>query len=134
MYDEFGSIFLLILIIQHHFTLQDHDLGIDYQGSFILKFMRGGYLSRDPATLSEHENQRLGDWIRGLYETEGISDELMSTCSPKDFHLLVATLFDQSLKACQANKLGLDTLKGGFECEYFHPAIHLFKWGQQQLS
>ncbi|KAL9120982.1 MAG: hypothetical protein Q9187_002457 [Circinaria calcarea] len=115
VYDEFGSIFLLILIIQHHFALQDHDLGIDYQGSFILKFMRGGYLARDPATLSEHENQRLGDWIRGLYETEGISDELMSTCSPKDFHLLVATLFDQSLKACQVGKLGLDTLKGGFE-------------------
>ena len=127
VYDEFGSIFLLILITRHHFALQDHDLGVSYQGSFILKFLRSGHLSRDPAILSQHENQRLGDWIRGLYETEGISDELMSTCSPKDFHLLVATLFDQSLKACQAGKLGLDTLRGGFECESFESSSSLGK-------
>ena len=134
MYDEFGSIFLLILITRHHFALQDHELGIGYQGSFILKFLRGGHLSRDPTVLSEHENQRLSDWIRGLYETEGISDELMSTCSPKDFHLLVATLFDQSLKACQAGKLGLDTLKGGFECESLRPSGFRFQIRSESVS
>ena len=46
----------------------------------------------------------------------------MSTCSPKDFHLLVATLFDQSLRACEAGILGLDTLKGGFECNADTPS------------
>lgn len=66
--------------------------------------------------LSELESKLLGGWIRGLFETECISDELMSTCSPKDFHLLVATLFDQSLRACQAKVLALETLRGGLEC------------------
>ena len=83
----------------------------------MMKFLRSGHIPREPSTLTEQENRRLGDWIRGIYETEGINDELMSACSPKDFHLLVATLFDQSLKACQVGKLSLDTLKGGFECK-----------------
>ena len=113
------------MIINHHFSLQDHDLGISHLDSFVLKYLRCGQVSRDPSTLTEHESQQLGGWIRGLYETEGINDELMSTCSPKDFHLLVATLFDQSLKACQTGKLGLDTLKGGFECEF--PALSVLQ-------
>ena len=66
--------------------------------------------------LSEHENDLLGGWIRGLFEAEGINDELMSTCKPAEFHLLVATLFDQSIKACQTRTLTMETLKGGFEC------------------
>ncbi|KAL8861163.1 MAG: hypothetical protein Q9178_002379 [Gyalolechia marmorata] len=65
--------------------------------------------------LSEHENDLLGGWIRGLFEAEGINDELMSTCKPAEFHLLVATLFDQSIKACQTRTLTMETLKGGFE-------------------
>lgn len=39
-------------------------------------------------------------------------------CSPKDFHSLVATLFDQSLKACQAGILTVEALKIGFGCEF----------------
>jgi mediator of RNA polymerase II transcription subunit 5 len=116
VYDEFGSIFLLILIFRQHFNLQDSDLGISYPNSFVMKYIRTGCISRDPSELGEQERQLLGAWIKGLFETEGISDELMSKCSPKDFHLLVATLIDQSLKACEAGVLGLDTLKGGFEC------------------
>ena len=114
VYDEFGSVFLLILVMRYHFDLQDYDLGISTSKSFVLQYLRNSCVSRD---LSDDENELLGNWIKGLFLTEGIGDELMSTCSPKDFHLLVATLFDQSLRACQAGKLGLDALKGGFECE-----------------
>ena len=117
MYDEFGSILLFVLIARHRFEIQDHDLGIDRPSSFVREYLRNGCVSRSSEDLTEHENKLLGGWIRGLFETEGISDELMSMCSPKEFHLLVATLFDQSLKACQAKVLALDTLKGGFECE-----------------
>ncbi|KAL8955376.1 MAG: hypothetical protein Q9183_006675 [Haloplaca sp. 2 TL-2023] len=65
--------------------------------------------------MTGHQNDLLGDWIRGLFETEGINDELMSTCKPAEFHLLAATLFDQSIKAYQAGVLALETLKGGLE-------------------
>ena len=118
VYDEFGSILLLVLVFRQHFNLPESELGISYTDSFILKYIRRGCISRDPSELSEQEKMLLGGWIKGLFETEGISDELMSTCSPQDFYLLVATLFDQSLKACEAGVLGLETLKGGFECKY----------------
>ncbi|MCJ1414605.1 mediator complex subunit [Xylographa parallela] len=115
VYDEFGSILLLVLVFRQHFDLPDSELGVSYTDSFILRYIRRGCISRDPSELSEREKMLLGGWIKGLFETEGISDELMSTCSPQDFYLLVATLFDQSLKACEAGVLGLETLKGGFE-------------------
>ena len=115
VYDEFGSILLFAVIVQHRFKLQREDLGGTTANGFVSTYIRQGSLSKSIDELSEHENQLLGAWIKGLFETEGISDELMSTCKPKEFHLLVATLFDQSLKACQANVLALDTLRGGFE-------------------
>ena len=115
VYDEFGSILLFLVIVQYRFNLQYEEMGINNPGSFIIKFLRDGPKSRPIEDLSEHESQLLGSWIRGLYETEGIGDELMSTCKPREFYLLVATLFDQSLKACQANILALETLRGGFE-------------------
>ena len=116
MYDEFGSILFFVLIVRRRFELQDDDMGIARTNSFLRKYRKSACVSRSPEDLAEHENKLLGGWIRGLFETEGISDELMSMCSPKDFHLMVATLFEQSLKACQAKVLALDTLKGGFEC------------------
>lgn len=115
VYDEFGGILLFIAAVQHRFKLQPEEVGIHGPDSFLLSFFRFGSVSRPIDDLSEHESQLLGSWIRGLFETEGISDELMSTCKPNEFHLLVATLFDQSLKACQAGVLSLDTLRGGFE-------------------
>ncbi|KAL8697962.1 MAG: hypothetical protein Q9201_006829 [Fulgogasparrea decipioides] len=87
------------------------------QNSFILRYFRSGCESHPIDELTEHENDLLGGWIRGLFETEGINDELMSVCKPAEFHLLVATLFDQSTKACQAGVLAAETLKGGFECK-----------------
>lgn len=116
MYDEFGSILLFIVLVQHRFKLRPHDLGIDTPNSFVLKYTKDACVSRSPIDLMEHENKLLGGWIRGLFETEGINDELMSMCRPNDFHLLVATLFDQSLKACQAKLITLETLRGSFEC------------------
>ena len=115
IYDEFGSIFLFVLIVRHHFNLKEYDLSIGSTGSFMAKYLRNCNTSKNIADANEKEKAMLGSWITGLFDTEGISDELMSSCSPSDFHLLVPTLFDQSLKACQLGKLGLDTLKGGFE-------------------
>ena len=116
VYDEFGSILLFIVLVRHRFNLQPHDLGIDSPNSFVLGYLKSACMDRSPDDLTEHENKLLGGWIRGLFESE-LSDELMSMCSPKEFHLLVATLFDQSLRACQAKVLALEALKGGLECK-----------------
>ncbi len=115
VYDEFGSILLFLVIVQHRFKLQPADMGIETPNSFVIKYFKDSSMSRPIEDLSEHESQLLGAWIKGLFESEAISDELISTCKPKEFYLLVTTLFDQSLKACQANILALETLRGGFD-------------------
>ncbi|KAL9632483.1 MAG: hypothetical protein Q9204_003778 [Flavoplaca sp. TL-2023a] len=115
VYDEFGSVLLLVSTIKHRFELQPSDLTALDPDSFTSRYFRSASESRTIEQLSEHENDLLGGWIRGLFEAEGINDELMSTCKPAEFHLLIATLFDQSIKACQSRILTMETLKGGFE-------------------
>ncbi|MCJ1279109.1 mediator complex subunit [Puttea exsequens] len=126
VYDEFGSILLFVAVVSHRFKIQPDTIGLANQDSFVAKYFREGAVSRSIDDMPERENQMLGAWIKGLFEAESISDELMSTCKPSEFHLLVPTLFDQSLKASQANILALDTLRGGFEYllePFLHPSL-----------
>jgi mediator of RNA polymerase II transcription subunit 5 len=118
VYDEFGSILLLVLAFKYKFDLTYHDLGISNSDSFVLRLLEGGSSSQRLEELTEKQNQNLGAWITALFIAEGISDESMSSCSPQEFYLLVATLFSQSLGACEAGKLEFETLKGGFECTF----------------
>ena len=107
---------LFVLAFRHRFTLQESDLGVAFPDSFLRSYFREGRTPRRPGELSDSERQMLGSWVKGLFEADGISDELMSNCPPKDFYLLIPTLFDQSLKAFQNGLLPLDTVKSGFEC------------------
>ena len=115
IYEEFGSLLLFVVGVQHRLLLSWEDLGIESSDSFVQQYFRTSSTSRSLEELSPHQSEILGAWIKGLFETESISDDLMSMCKPQEFHLLVATLFDQSLKARQAGVLSLDTLKAGFE-------------------
>ncbi|KAE8390591.1 mediator complex, subunit Med5 [Aspergillus alliaceus] len=115
VYDEFGSILLLVLTFKYRYDLRPYDLGIMSDDSFILKLLDCGSSSQKLDDLSEKQNKNLGAWITALFIAEGISEETMSSCSPQEFYLLVSTLFSQSLAACEAGKLEFDTLKGGFE-------------------
>ncbi|KAE8348360.1 mediator of RNA polymerase II transcription subunit 5 [Aspergillus coremiiformis] len=115
VYDEFGSILLLVLTFKYRYDLRPYDLGILSNDSFILKLLDRGSCSQKLDDLSDKQNKNLGAWITALFIAEGISEETMSSCSPQEFYLLVTTLFNQSLAACEAGKLEFDTLKGGFE-------------------
>ncbi|EAS33065.3 RNA polymerase II mediator complex subunit Nut1 [Coccidioides immitis RS] len=115
VYDEFGSILLLVLAFKYKYDLTPLDLGINKPDSFILRLLDTGASSQQLKDLTEKQNQNLGAWITALFVAEGISDESMSSCSPQEFYLLVATLFSQSLTACEAGKMEFETLKGGFE-------------------
>lgn len=117
VYDEFGSILLLVLAFKHRYGLNPSDLGISSRDSFVSKLLDRGSCSQKLNELSDKQSKDLGAWIAALFIAEGISEETMSTCSPQEFYMLVATLFDQSLGACESGKLDFDTLKGGFECE-----------------
>ncbi|OJJ03737.1 hypothetical protein ASPVEDRAFT_43233 [Aspergillus versicolor CBS 583.65] len=115
VYDEFGSILLLVLTFKYRYDLRPFDLGITSNNSFILKLIERGSSSLKLDELNEKQNKNLGEWIAALFIAEGISEETMSACSPQEFYMLVSTLFRQSLGACEAGKLEFDTLKGGFE-------------------
>ena len=117
VYEEFGIVLLFILLVHQRFGLGDDELGIYTAGSFVLRYLHQGFAGKSLITLSDSEKRHLKDWVKGLFESEGISDELMSRCSPQDFHLLSATLFDQSLNACQSGVLSVPTMRGGFEGE-----------------
>ncbi|KAL4951104.1 mediator complex, subunit Med5 [Aspergillus filifer] len=115
VYDEFGSILLLILAFKYRYDLRPFDLGVTSGNSFLVKLLERGSSSQKLDELSEKQNKNLEDWIAALFIAEGIFEETMSSCSPQEFYMLVSTLFAQSLGACEAGKLEFDTLKGGFE-------------------
>lgn len=118
VYDEFGSILLLVMAFKYRYDLSQYDLGVTASNSFVLKLFERGSTSMKLAGLDAKQNKSIGDWISALFMSEGISEETWSSCSPQEFYLLVATLFSQTLGACEMGMLELDTMKGGFECEF----------------
>lgn len=115
VYDEFGSILLFVVSVKGRFHLTFDDLGLDDPSSYLRRYFRTSTISRSVGDLSQRESEILGAWVKGLFEAEVISDELMSMCKPKEFHMLVATLFEQSMKARQNGVLTFEKLKGGFD-------------------
>ena len=116
VYDEFGSVLLFVALVQHRFERRRYELSASLSESFLVQYTAEAATAKALEDMSEKESKLLGAWIRGLFnENEGINDELMATSSPSDFHMIVATLLDQSLKACQAGFLAMSTLKDGLE-------------------
>ncbi|OJD36145.1 mediator of rna polymerase ii transcription subunit 5 [Diplodia corticola] len=114
VYDEFGSVLLLVQAFMHRHDLKSSDLGLE-DASFVIQLTERGHKSLDADELTEDQNKYLAGWLRGLYDPEGISDELLSNCKPQDFYLLVPTIFSQTIFACSADVLPLDTVKAGLE-------------------
>lgn len=119
VYEEFGSILLLLLAFIYRYDLTPADLGIRSADSFVGKLWGKGQQARPLKDLTEQEQSRLGGWIHGLFDTEagGLGDELMSSCPPQDFYLLMPTLFQQIVLALTTGYLTEEVLKGGLECK-----------------
>ncbi|KAL2068449.1 hypothetical protein VTL71DRAFT_16547 [Oculimacula yallundae] len=117
VYEEFGSILLLVLSFANRYNLSTVDIGIRNQDLFVAKLLNQGHLSRKMETLSEQEQTHLDGWIKGLFDNEsgGLGDELMSSCPPQDFYLLVPTLFHEIVLGCSTKNLSEEALKGGLE-------------------
>ncbi|KAK8041323.1 Mediator of RNA polymerase II transcription subunit 5 [Apiospora phragmitis] len=94
VYEEFGSILLLVLAFSSRYNL-----------------------SQTARDLSEQQQEHLRGWIQGLFDNEsgGLGDELMSSCPPQDFYLLVSTLFYQTVLALSTDRLSEESLKSGVE-------------------
>lgn len=117
VYEEFGSILLLVLAFVHRYNLDIADLGTRAPDSFTAKLLSSGHLPRQWEDLSEQEKGQLGGWIQGLFDPDsgGLGDELMSSCTPQDFHLLISSLFYQTVLAFSTDRLTEESLKSGVE-------------------
>lgn len=108
VYDEFASIFLVVLAFVYRFGLSHAELGIG-RDSFVAKFIVEGSTPIEP--LTEEQGKHLERWAKGLFISDGITDEVMSSCRPQQFYLLVPTLFQQTVLA----DVDLATVKNGLE-------------------
>ncbi|KAK4223951.1 putative mediator of RNA polymerase II transcription subunit 5 [Podospora fimiseda] len=116
VYEEFGSILLLLLALVYRYNLSPADLGIRSPNSFIRRFLSTGSTSRPRTELSEQEKSHLSGWITGLFgESAGLGDELMASCPPQDFYLLMPTLFNNIVIALSTRTLSDETLRSGLE-------------------
>ncbi|KAI1377250.1 Med5-domain-containing protein [Hypoxylon crocopeplum] len=117
VYEEFGSVLLLVLAFAYRYNLSTVDLGIRSPNSFVAKLLSVGHISKTLDELTKQENDHLTGWIHGLFDTEagGLADELLSSCPPQDFYLLVPTLFYNIVLAVCTKYLDEESLKTGVE-------------------
>ncbi|KIW96538.1 uncharacterized protein Z519_01929 [Cladophialophora bantiana CBS 173.52] len=115
VYDDFGAIFLLILISRARLALPNSSLGIRKKDGFLAQYLEQENNEESLESLSEEKRSHLGNWINALYLAEGLSDELFTNCSPHDFYLLIPTLLRQSMTAYQQGKLTHDSLQAGLD-------------------
>lgn len=118
MYDEFSAILVLVLAFVYRYELTYDDLGIGHD-SFVAQLLERGHRSIAPNDLTEEQGKHLGGWLRGLFDAdkEGLSNDVFASCRPQEFYLIVPTLFHQTVMACSADVLSLDSVKGGLECK-----------------
>ncbi|OAA67035.1 RNA polymerase 2 mediator complex subunit [Niveomyces insectorum RCEF 264] len=118
VYEEFGAVLFLLLAFVHRYNLSIADLGIQWSpDSFVAKLLSTGHLGRSLAEITDPERENLGNWIRGLFDTDagGLSDDLMASCPPQQFYLLTPTLFQQMVQAFVSSEMSVDVLKCGIE-------------------
>lgn len=119
VYEEFGSILLLLLAFAYRYGLSPADLGIRSPDSFVGKLLSGSDLCWPLEDLDEQQKSHLNGWIQGLFGSEagGLGEELMSSCPPQDFYMLVPPLFQQIVLSLSTGCMTDEMLKGGLECK-----------------
>lgn len=117
VYDEFAAILLLVVAFIYRYSLEPHDIGITGT-SFVAQLLQKGHLSRRLQDLSDDEKKHLEGWISGLFNPDGITDEVMSGCTPQDFYMLVPTITCQAVGACAQGVLDIQTVKQGLDCKF----------------
>lgn len=118
MYDQFGAVFLLVLVTKAALNLSKSEIGIRKTDGFLSEYLDRENSEYALSELSEEKSKLLGDWINALYIAEGLSDDLFTECSPHDFYLLIPTLLRQSITAHQREKLSSEALAAGLECKF----------------
>ena len=116
VYDEFSSVFLLVLTFIYRYEFSHAELGIS-KDSFVAKYLAHNHREELEGQLSEEQSRHLAGWIKGLFDSDGIPEEVTSSCQPQQFYILVPTIISQTIQACSAGVLSIETIGNGLECE-----------------
>ena len=117
VYEEFGAILLLVLTVTYRYELTTAQLRISSTTSFVQHLLEAEAAEEPLDDLNGSKRKHLGDWIAALFVADSLSDELTSSCSPREFYRILPTLLSQSIAACACGKLSVEILKSGFDCE-----------------
>ncbi len=119
VYEEFSSVLLLLQAFVYRYGLSPADLGVRSPDSFVGGILSRGNLSKSMQELDDQEKAHMNSWIHGLFDSDagGLGDELMSSCPPQDFYMLIPTLFHQIVLALVVGRLSEDALRGGLDCK-----------------
>lgn len=115
VYDEFGACFLFVYACIERFGLKSQDLATLSSNSFVAEMMSSSTIARRHEELTQAQQIYLNDWARALFETEGISDELMAGCPPQEFYRISGSLFRAIVTASRRGALSSDKLRNGLE-------------------
>lgn len=128
VYDEFGSILLLVLAFAYRYSVSNTTLGVPSNESAIARIISKSHVCRSLDDLSEQEKSHVNGWIQGLFDSDagGLGDDLMSSCPPGDFYQLIATIFQSIVTAYAYGYVNEETLKSGFECKCFYRRAHFY--------
>jgi mediator of RNA polymerase II transcription subunit 5 len=114
-YEEFSAIFLLVIVFIQRFEFSVVDIGIP-RDSFVARYLSEGNKAQTIESLSDEKKRQLSTWIKGLFNPDSITDEVLSSCLPQEFYMLVPTLFSQIVYNVQEKYLDLESLKVPLEC------------------
>jgi hypothetical protein len=118
-YSAFGCVFLLFLIIVKAFNISLSEL-ISYkedlnQPSFCIKYVANLGSSRQLIQKDANKEEILRNWMTALFDSGGISDELMRLSTVQDCFEIFPGIFQQAFIGCRQGIVDIDTVKGGLE-------------------
>ncbi|KAL7421490.1 hypothetical protein Q5752_004377 [Cryptotrichosporon argae] len=70
-------------------------------------------LPHDLRDLDAGEQELVNSWVKALYGSDGIDDQILLATSPHVFSRLATTLIDQSIAAAANGVIDMDTLRSG---------------------
>lgn len=115
-YESYGIIYTFVFHCTIMFRLNDSKVDAlgDESGFFALWLNSPGHVF-DLKEMDEAKTSKVNRWITALFDSDGISDDLIKSSRPQDMLTLTPTIFRQCITACQAGVIDFDALKGALE-------------------
>ncbi|KAL9050007.1 MAG: hypothetical protein Q9162_006889 [Coniocarpon cinnabarinum] len=115
VYDEFSACVLLLLALGYRFKLSPTELGLPMDVPLWYPLLHGKVSAMPISALDEDQNKRLSGWIGGLFESNILGEDILASCPPQEFYMLLPTILQQTIMACRLDALERSHLHNGLE-------------------